>query len=124
MKTPKKSLAAFTLALAVTAPAFAATPAFTEVKIQDLTIVAEKGVSPAELKKALVVASANITWPQSVTQGNLPNAYTNANNPYTVTAGSIPNGLTRGNFPNSYTSGLLEFKNGEEAELPLPNTNL
>jgi hypothetical protein len=100
-----------------------AAPAYAGVKIQDLTIVAEKGVSAEEMKKALLVAASNINWPQSVTQGNAPNVYTNANNPYSVTAGSIPNGLTRGNFPDSYTIGQFGAGAGDDA-IPMPNTNL
>jgi hypothetical protein len=108
----------FLLGLSLTA-----VPAFAEVKIQDLTIIAEKGVSPEEMKKALLVAASSITYPQQIISGNSPNLYTNANNPFSVTAGSIPNGLTRGNFPDAYTIGGFSSGGTDEA-IPMPNMNL
>lgn len=105
----------------------AAIPAFAKVNnrqvdIEDLTIVAEKGVSPEALKKALTVAST-ITYPSAVTQGIAPNVYTSGNSPYSVTAGNLPTVLNSGNFPSSYTMGGL-VEEGSEGAFPMPNTNL
>ncbi|RZA06008.1 MAG: hypothetical protein EOP11_11400 [Proteobacteria bacterium] len=117
-----KYLYLLALSLGTAAPAVAADT----INIEDLTIVAEKGVSAEAMKKALLVASANLTYPSQITQGNSPNLYTNANGPITLTAGSIPNGITAGSFPAQYTRGYMGFtQEGEGGEdFPMPNTNL
>jgi hypothetical protein len=98
--------------------AFAGRP----LSIEDLTVIEESGVSPAELRKELLTTSSS-TYPDHITGGDYPSVYTSASNPNSVTAGDIPNAMTRGNFPNQYTTGRPLDGNSSEP-FPMPNLDL